>query len=594
MTNTIFLSLSIFLKIIHCQEEPVIIPEPTKIVNTESGPVRGLKINKYGMELYGFLGIPYAEPPVGKLRFKPPVPVSPWSDVLEANKNGPQCLQVSSEFLPSEQSAPEMSEDCLTLNVFTNNIGSEGLFRKKPQAVMVWIHGGGFTIGSKDLYRMDELLTEDVVYVAMNYRLAALGFMSFGNDVVSGNMGLKDQQLAIQWVRYNIHHFGGDPNRITIFGESAGAISVQAHVLSPWNSGILSGAIAQSGSFINQHFQPQGSETKYAMNAASVFGCSEALNENTLDCMQNVDMEERLKDISDPDEAQFDPEIDIKFWFWPVVDNYASNPFIPTDPLEALKTGMFNRIPYMSGTCTYEGALSTAAYGFVGITGNATLGLIEEPAIPFNLHYGKERTFTKVARMFYNHPTGESRFEQEKPAMDFFTDAFFLSSDQKSVELMSGYVENVYNYLFSQQTNNSLLAGGFNLSIEYTPTHADDLIFLISLDAFSKIYPDLIKGFSEDETSTSKHMIKYWTNFAKYGNPSGSGKDEHEPTWYPVGKNEKYYMDLNANPAMKEDLFYERVFFWDKMIWEEEERMVEKKILYEKATQFLINGYNLQ
>ena len=146
-------------------------PEATDILYTGSGPVRGLKINKYGMDLYGFLGIPYAEPPVGKLRFKPPVPVTPWTDVLEANENGPQCLQMASPLIPKDQSAPEMSEDCLTLNVFTNNIGSDGLFRKKPQAVMVWIHGGGFTIGSKDLYRMDELLTEDVVYVSINYRL---------------------------------------------------------------------------------------------------------------------------------------------------------------------------------------------------------------------------------------------------------------------------------------------------------------------------------------------------------------------------------------------------------------------------------------
>merc|ERR1719270_2140124 len=126
------LILFLVLETTVCQETSDL-PETTDILYTGSGPVRGLKINKFGMDLYGFLGIPYAEPPVGKLRFKPPVPVSPWSDVLEANKNGPQCLQVSSEFLPSEQSAPEMSEDCLTLNVFTNNIGSDGLFRKKPQ-----------------------------------------------------------------------------------------------------------------------------------------------------------------------------------------------------------------------------------------------------------------------------------------------------------------------------------------------------------------------------------------------------------------------------------------------------------------------------
>merc|ERR1712227_488500 len=345
---------------------------------------------------------------------------------------------------------------------------------------------------------------------------------------------------------------------------------------------------------MGNHFVPQGSEVKYAMNAASALGCSEALDEDTLVCMQNVDMVERLKDVSDSDEAQFDPSISIKFLFWPVVDSYAANPFLPMDPLEALKSGMFNRIPYMSGTCTYEGALDIGAYGFAGITGDATLDLIEvPPKMGFYLNYGQEPTFGKVARMFYNHPTGESRFEQEKPAMNFFTDSAFLSSDQKSVHLMSGYVKNVYNYHFSQPTNNSLLAGGFNLSIEYTPTHADDLIFLVSLDAFSKIYPDLIKGFSEDETSTSKHMIKYWTNFAKYGDPSGYEKDAHEPEWYPVSQNEKNYMDLNANPEMKEDLFSERVLFWDKMIWQEAERMVEKKILYEKATQFLINGYKI-
>jgi len=594
MTNTIFLSLSILLKVIHCQEEPVIIPEPTKIVNTESGPVRGLKINKYGMELYGFLGIPFAEPPVGKLRFKPPLPITPWSDVLEANKNGPQCLQVSSEFLPSEQSAPEMSEDCLTLNVFTNNIGSEGLFRKKPQAVMVWIHGGGFTIGSKDLYRMDELLKEDVVYVAMNYRLAALGFMSFGNDIVSGNMGLKDQQLAIQWVRYNIHHFGGDPNRITIFGESAGAISVQAQVLSPWNNGLLKGAIAQSGSILNLHFEPEGEPLKYARNAVTALGCPRTFDQTALECLQRVDIEKMLPNITDSDEVSYDPSAEPKFYFWPTVDKYATNPFIPMDPLEALKTGMFNRIPYMSGTCTYEGALITGPLGFSGIKGADTLDVIEIPAkTAFSINYGKGKTFNKVTQMFYNHTSGNSRFEQEKPAMNFFTDTMFLSPEQKSVELMSGYVKNVYNYLFSQPTNNSWFIEDFGLTTDYTPMHADDLIFMISSEELAKDYPELVEDFSDDEQATSDHMIKYWTNFAKYGNPTGSGEDSYEPAWNAVTPKEKNYMEINAKPEMKKDLFIERMFFWDKMLWEEEERMVEKKQLYYKTTQFLMQGYKL-
>merc|ERR1719210_1253527 len=111
---------------------------------------------------------------------------------------------------------------------------------------MIWIHGGGLTIGSKDMYRMQGIVDEDVILVAMNYRLHALGFLSFGNNLVSGNMGLRDQQLAIQWVQANIHHFGGDPSKITIFGASAGSMSVQAQVVSPCSAGLLAGAIAQS------------------------------------------------------------------------------------------------------------------------------------------------------------------------------------------------------------------------------------------------------------------------------------------------------------------------------------------------------------
>ena len=232
------LKLGIFLVLflnVWAQEEE----ELSDIVYTGSGPVRGRKVTTDNKTTYEFLGIPFAEPPTGKLRFMPPVPVSPWTQVYEATSDGPACLSKSFAALENF-GGTDKSEDCLTLNIFSNNIGT---FRKQPQAVMVWIHGGGFVLGSKDLYRMQGIVDEDVVLVAMNYRLHALGFMSFGNKLVSGNMGLKDQNLAIQWVRYNIHHFGGDPNRITIFGESAGAISVQAQVLSPYNNGLLSGEI---------------------------------------------------------------------------------------------------------------------------------------------------------------------------------------------------------------------------------------------------------------------------------------------------------------------------------------------------------------
>ena len=217
--------------------------QPTIII-TGSGALKGKKFERNGKDHYEFLGIPFAEPPVGKLRFQPPVPVSPWSDVREAFSDGPVCIQEIGPSLGANYANLKASEDCLTLNIFTNSIGTQ---RKAPKAVMLWIHGGGYTTGSKDQYRMQRLVDEDIVYVAINYRLSALGFMSFGNDLVSGNMGLRDQHLAIQWVRANIHLFGGDPDKITIFGESAGGGAVHSQVLSPANRGLLAGAIAQSG-----------------------------------------------------------------------------------------------------------------------------------------------------------------------------------------------------------------------------------------------------------------------------------------------------------------------------------------------------------
>ena len=435
---------------------------------------------------YEFLGIPFAQPPVGRLRFMAPQPVRPWPQVLEAFEDGAECIQTQSDL---EGTGSDFSEDCLTLNVFSNNIGT---FRRPLQPVMVWIHGGGFTQGSKNIYKMKTLLDEDVVLVAMNYRLHALGFLSFGNNLVSGNMGLKDQQLAIQWIRYNIQFFGGDPNKITIFGESAGGVSVAAQVLSPWNNNILSGAIAQSGHAMHLHFDDQNKVKEYAKNAAKALDCPTSLDQRTLDSLQAVpDMQAVLKNYTDADEVQFSASKDVQFYYWPVIDSYATNPFLPLDPLESLKAGMFNKIPYMSGTVAYEGAMLTGFMRFFGFSGSNILNLIEIPGkTGFQLNYGQEHQgmFNKVALDFYNHTTGgDSLFEQEKPAVDFSTDVNFLSADQKTVELMSKHMTHVYNYHLTQPTKNSFLMKDLGLTIEYTPLHADDLIFQISETSISNI-----------------------------------------------------------------------------------------------------------
>ena len=484
-----------------------------------------------GEKQFVFLGIPYAQPPINELRFKPPQPVKLWVEVKDALNNGPKCLQASGDVIPEETGGNfNESEDCLTLNIFTKSLGN----KRAAQAVMIWIHGGGFTVGSKDIVRMDGIVAEDIVLVTINYRLGALGFLSFGKDIVSGNMGLKDQNLAIKWVKANIHHFGGDPDKITIFGESAGGISVSAQVMSPYNSGLLRAAIAQSGSALK--LDKPGAEKRFARNLAVALDCPPTLDQRTLQCLQNIEDFKKVESkITDSDSCHEDPSCDLKFVFWPAVDSYSSNPFLPLDPLEAMMTGQFNKIPFMSGTVTYDGVMITGPLSLRGIQGSEVLKLMTKPAKRSNnLHYGLDEVFLKVAMDFYNHTTGDSRLELEKPAIDFFTDAVFLSADQKSVHLMSRHMKNVYNFYLTQQINQSYAAKDFNLPIEFTPGHADDVPFLITDGELVRH-----EEFSEQERLTSRHMVRFWTNFAKYGNPTPVSEEEISGLWFPVTPSQK-------------------------------------------------------
>ncbi|KAG5861540.1 hypothetical protein JTB14_015720 [Gonioctena quinquepunctata] len=216
------------------------------VVEVSEGKLRGCEKTNYDGELIvAFLGIPYAKPPVGELRFKAPQPPEPWQGIKDATKVGNKCVQIDIESVSHSVSG---SEDCLNLNVYTKEI-PQGTSLLKP--VMVWIHGGAFVLGSNDPKSFGPafLMTKDIVLVVINYRLGFLGFLSLDDPSldVPGNAALKDQALALKWVQKNIKHFGGDPNNVTIFGESAGGTSVHYHVLSPHSKGLFHKAICQSG-----------------------------------------------------------------------------------------------------------------------------------------------------------------------------------------------------------------------------------------------------------------------------------------------------------------------------------------------------------
>ncbi|KAL1441257.1 hypothetical protein MTO96_008679 [Rhipicephalus appendiculatus] len=268
------------------------------VVVTENGSVQGKTVTVLNgtTEVDAYLGIPYAAPPIGELRFKGPVPPVSWRPyVLDATKKGSACIQFTpANPIPSwAEHESEQSEDCLYVNVWTP--------RKKENAteqlkhVMVWIHGGGFNSGSASMDLYDGAILAaagDVVVVSMNYRLGVFGFISLPNDrtPVNGNQGLLDQVFALRWVHDNIVNFGGDPARVTLFGESAGGWSIGYHAISPMARSLFNRAIVQSaGVLVPQLADPFSVAEAKALQFADSVGCvSDDVNiTSTVGCLQN-------------------------------------------------------------------------------------------------------------------------------------------------------------------------------------------------------------------------------------------------------------------------------------------------------------------
>ena len=248
-------------------------------IQIKDGLIQGITLEtRLGEVFHGFLKVPFAQAPINKLRFQDPKPAQSWEGVLNATQFGPMCQQIN---LLSNST---VSEDCLYLNVFTKNL-SPGNITLKP--VVVYIHGGAFQLGSSSDHEPHLLMERDVVLVTINYRLGAFGFLSLGTKEIPGNAGFKDQVLALRWVQKNIRSFGGDPHLVTLMGNSAGAYSVTAHMISPMSKGLFHRVIALSGSITYQ----RKLETDYlelAQKLARKLNCTISNNDAMIECLRSV------------------------------------------------------------------------------------------------------------------------------------------------------------------------------------------------------------------------------------------------------------------------------------------------------------------
>ncbi|XP_063699557.1 esterase B1-like [Culicoides brevitarsis] len=276
----------------------------TSIVRTKSGAVKGIaKQTELGKNYVSFQHIPYAQEPTGALRFRDPRPVTPWNDILDCTKEGSPA-RAFDLFVPD---GPKIvgSDNCLGVNIFTPD-----LHPAKPLPVFVWIHGGGFTLGSSSLmfYGPDYLVEKDVICVSFNYRLGIFGFLSLKDPKVGvpGNAGLKDQTMALRWIKENISYFGGDPDNITVTGESAGGASVHYHMISPLSEGLFHRAISFSGSAFNPWASASQNYPKYLKKLIVQLGLKEdADDKSILEAMNNMDpvklleLDQKLIDFND-------------------------------------------------------------------------------------------------------------------------------------------------------------------------------------------------------------------------------------------------------------------------------------------------------
>jgi para-nitrobenzyl esterase len=446
------------------------------VVDTANGAVRGLA----GQAVDEFLGIPYAAPPVGALRWRPPQPAANWAGVRDATHFAPHCPQPASPF-----GQASMSEDCLFLNVFTPT-------EQKPGAlhpVMVWIHGGALVTGESDDYDPAKLVADGVTVVTINYRLGALGFLAHpalaDANGQSGDYGLMDQQAALRWVQRNIARFGGNPHNVTIFGESAGGLSTLSQVASPQAKGLFERAIVESGSY-NLTQASLGSAETAGQAFAAKAGCAS----QTAACLRSLPVSTIL---ANEDTAGYTPNI--------------NSEVLPETLQTAFATGSFNRVPIINGTNRDEWRLFVA---LSELAGNPVTASNYQSMISSTL--GVPAAVAAVIAAKY--PL--SAFPSPSVALGAVgTDAIFACPALTIDQSVSRFVPT-----FAYEFNDENAPENFlpPVSFPYGAAHASEIQYLMDLPTAA--FPGTL---SAQQQQLATIMKGYWTNFAKRGFPSSAG-----------------------------------------------------------------------
>uniref|UniRef100_A0A8D2IWM7 Carboxylic ester hydrolase n=1 Tax=Varanus komodoensis TaxID=61221 RepID=A0A8D2IWM7_VARKO len=527
-----------------------VVPIYLGIVNTEGGFVEGVnkKLGLFGDYVDIFKGIPFAAP---TKTLEDPQPHPGWPGTLQANEYKKRCLQST-----LTQTDVRGSEDCLYLNIWVPQ-GKKEVSTNLP--VMVWIYGGAFLWGGGQgpnflknyLYDGEEIATRgNVIVVTLNYRLGPLGFLSTGDASLPGNYGLKDQHMAIAWVKRNIKNFGGDPDNITIFGESAGATSVSLQTLSPYNKGLIRRAISQSGVGLCT-WAIQKNPLFWATKIAQHVGCPTDNTTVLANCLK----------VTDPKALTLAYHLNVLNLRYPLVHYLAFSPVVDGDFLPDHPEKLFANaadIDYIAGVNNMDG------HFFAGIDMPALnrplvkITAEEVQNVATGLAVEKGEAGAKAVFSLYSQ-VWSSTVDQEvmkRTVVDMETDYIFLAPTQRALQLHSQHAKTAktYSYLFSEPSRMPVYPSWVGAD------HADDLQYV-----FGKPFATPL-GYKSRHRTVSKAMIAYWTNFARTGDPS-KGFSDVPIAWVPYDIQDGYYLEINDKiniQSVKQGLRSPYVDFWNK------------------------------
>ncbi|CAG9765017.1 unnamed protein product [Ceutorhynchus assimilis] len=513
------------------------------LVSLPNGQIHGHRLQTFTNKTYhAYQSIPYATPPLGELRFQAPQPAQNWTGILNATKDSRICFQLNSD-------SPKESEDCLYINVFTPVLDRVNQTNKLP--VIFWIYGGGLRNGAAQFrtYRPDYWMDEDVILVTHNYRVGIFGFLSTGDSVIPGNNGLKDQVLALQWTYDNIHLFGGDKEKITVHGQSAGAVSASYHLLIKQSAGLFRSVIAESGSPMNIYSFIQNPK-EYAIELAHGINSNFSLNASSLEIRdyllsldgRTIDRFSRAPKISQPAIA-FEPE--------------SPSAVVTKEMYEMFDSGDFYKVPVLMGICSEEAlfiAKSDAYLRKLGRTYDTDSSLVVPSIFPHNENIDKKVIGDSIKLVYLNET--EKWTEHPGRVVRHYSDQRFTRAIIKQGKLLSQYVP-VFFYEFSYDGD----VGGWSTVVEDAEKveHAEELYYVFLNKGLSKI--------SESDALTHKRLVRLWSNFIKFGNPTPDSDElVQNIVWPKVSPTNYQYLNINytlriqTNP--KEEFFskWERIF----------------------------------